>query len=605
MRIGLFGIRRPARRPDQQLRFLAASLIIFGFVAVQPHDARACYSIAVGKDASSDGAVLAGHDEQNSPQRYTVFSKVPRIEHSPGETVVLDNGVEIPEVETTWAYLWSHIPDQDFSDAYVNEWGVSVFSNYCPSRYVGMDLNEGKIGYWLRRLIAERAKTAREGVELAGDLLEQFGYSDVGRTYVVSDPSEAWVMAVVHGKHWLAERVPDNEVVVIPNVYVIQEVDLEDTENFLSASDIIDFAVEQGWYDSESQEPFRFREAYGDPDASDIRQRQGQTLVTGVEPVVDDGDLPFSVMPSASLSVADAIEHVRAFDIPAQTQEGSVVQLRDWLPVEIGPVYWRTTGSPTFSPLTPWYVGSQDTPDVFCDDAQTAWTAHKELRSHVSSLGADALDFVRGVWDELEARTYEAVPTIDSSAADLMSEDEEAGLSLLTGYSANVALKAVQLALKMTDDWIADPELPVALASGAPAGYPDTLTYSFDGFARVEPGNAVEAYNWDFGDAAAGSGEFVEHRYSEGGQYTVTLTVSDDSGKTDEDTITLDVIGSSDTDSDTDTDGDADTDTDTDTDDGAGVGSEDSGESGCACRADGKSAGLSFLKLFCALIASG
>ena len=357
-----------ARKPFD-LFAVTAALTVFAMVCVQSKQARACYSVAAGKDCSLDGAVLAGHLEQNLAGDYVIYTKVPRQEREPGEKVTLKSGVEIPQVEVTWGFLWSQIPGRTFSDGYLNEWGVSVFSDWCPSRYTGGALT-GDITYWLRRLIAERAQTAREGVEIAGALVEEHGYGGDGRTYIVADPDEVWLMAVVNGHQWLAQRVPDDQVAVIANVYTIQEVDLDDTDNFLASPDIITFAAGQGWYDPKGGQPFRFREAYGQQGATDDRQRQGLTWFTGGNPGVDDLDLPFSVMPAegGSLKPADFIEHLREIlnagtDI-SRTNEGSVVQLLNWLPPEVGAVHWRTTSTPSHSLLAPWYAGVTDPPEV-------------------------------------------------------------------------------------------------------------------------------------------------------------------------------------------------------------------------------------------------
>ena len=46
------------------------------------------------------------------------------------------------------------------------------------------DLTQNGIGYWLRRLVPERAKTAREGVEIMGQFVEELGYiQSYGRTH--------------------------------------------------------------------------------------------------------------------------------------------------------------------------------------------------------------------------------------------------------------------------------------------------------------------------------------------------------------------------------------------------------------------------------------
>ena len=100
-----------------------------------------------------------------------------------------------------------------FSDGHLNEHGVAITSDACGTReddYETLvrrgEIRDGGIGYMLRRLVAQRARTAREGVELAGRLIERFGYVHSGRTYVIADPREAYIIETA-GHHWAVKRV--------------------------------------------------------------------------------------------------------------------------------------------------------------------------------------------------------------------------------------------------------------------------------------------------------------------------------------------------------------------------------------------------------------
>jgi len=61
---------------------------------------------------------------------------------------------------------------------------------------------------------------------------------------------------------------------------------------------------------------------------------------------------------------------------------------------------------------------------------------------------------------------------------------------------------------------------------------------SFDGSASSDPDGALVQYTWDFGDGQQGQGEVVLHTYAAAGLYVVTLTVTDDGGLSDTDTLT-------------------------------------------------------------------
>jgi PKD repeat protein len=86
------------------------------------------------------------------------------------------------------------------------------------------------------------------------------------------------------------------------------------------------------------------------------------------------------------------------------------------------------------------------------------------------------------------------------------------------------------------------PDTPVALFSFSPSSGPSPLKVSFDGSASYDPNGTITAYNWNFGDGSTGSGQRVEHTYNSAGSYTVTLTVTDNSGKSGSTSHTVAVI---------------------------------------------------------------
>jgi PKD repeat protein len=58
------------------------------------------------------------------------------------------------------------------------------------------------------------------------------------------------------------------------------------------------------------------------------------------------------------------------------------------------------------------------------------------------------------------------------------------------------------------------------------------LTASFDATGSADVDGTIVSYAWDFGDGTTGTGVTVDHTYAVGGNYTVTLTVTDDDGHT-------------------------------------------------------------------------
>lgn len=80
---------------------------------------------------------------------------------------------------------------------------------------------------------------------------------------------------------------------------------------------------------------------------------------------------------------------------------------------------------------------------------------------------------------------------------------------------------------------VADNVAPTASGRAATAFPKPGVPVSFDGTASVDPDGTIVSWDWDFGDAAVGSGPTPTHTYAALGSYPVELTVTDDNGATD------------------------------------------------------------------------
>jgi hypothetical protein len=264
-----------------------------------------CFTVIAGKDATASGNVMLAHNEDDFGKNIINLLKVKpadtqKYHTMQGEAIQMSG-------KNKHGFLWIEMPGQDFAGSYVNDNGVVVVSNACPSKEDHPELTCGGISFMFKRMLAEYAGSAKEAVEIGCKLIEKNGYDASGRTYCIADKDEAWVLAVVNGKHCVAQRVPDDEVVVVPNYYTMTEIHLEDKENFMGSEDIVKYAAQKGWYNPDKDETFNFRKAYGKPESlahhgNITRKWQGLNMITGKNYPMDK-PLPFSVKPAEKLTV--------------------------------------------------------------------------------------------------------------------------------------------------------------------------------------------------------------------------------------------------------------------------------------------------------------
>src|SRR3989475_314495 len=82
---------------------------------------------------------------------------------------------------------------------------------------------------------------------------------------------------------------------------------------------------------------------------------------------------------------------------------------------------------------------------------------------------------------------------------------------------------------------------PIASFISSPANPVAGQNVGFDASASYDPDGTVVSYSWMFGDGQGGAGEFPIHAYTNPGSYTVSLTVTDNSGSVDTYTNTVTV----------------------------------------------------------------
>ncbi len=338
-------------------------LLVFCVALVLP--AVACTDIVAGKDATVDGSVITCHTADGAyydaqirfipGQKYPAGAKMDIfrniIGEEPGGWVKIG---EIPQVAETYGYFHTGYPAMNQHRVAMGETTIGqkeILKTVAAGGKAIMTIEQ------LAVLGLQRAKTAREAVQIMGDLSQKYGMlpscGTEGECLTVTDPDEAWIFHVYStgfgwlpdsgkpGSVWAAQRVPDDEVVIVPNIGRIRQIDPKDTKNFMVSDNYMQHAIDTGLYDPKSGDPFDFQAAYTPATGNDdwalssmwIRNRL-YTIHKALapsrewEPYAATNSYPFSIKPEKKISVQDVMALIREYN------KGSVFDMSEhpaWL----------------------------------------------------------------------------------------------------------------------------------------------------------------------------------------------------------------------------------------------------------------------------------
>jgi dipeptidase len=401
------------RRP--QLALPLAALVAAAALAARP--ALACTNILVARGATADGSTMITY-AADSHDLYGELYYTAAARHPAGatrEVVEWDTGDrlgQIRQAEVTYNVVGN-----------INEHQVAIGETTFGGRDELVD-PKGGVDYGSLMYIAlERARTAREAIDVMTSLVAEYGYRSSGETFSISDPKEVWILEMIgkgpgrKGAVWVARRVPDGHVSAHANHARIRQFPRNDPKNTLYAKDVVSFAREKGWFTGKDED-FSFSDTYAPLTAGALRacearvwsvfRRVAPSLNLTVEHVTGGPNaprLPLWVKPDAKIPVRGAMELMRdhfegtpldlsqgvgagPFALPyrwrpmtwkvdgaeylheraistQQTGFSFVAQSREWLPGPIGGVLWFGLDDTYSTVYVPQYAGNRAVPRTF------------------------------------------------------------------------------------------------------------------------------------------------------------------------------------------------------------------------------------------------
>lgn len=333
-----------------------------------PGSTAASYAIYVGKNLTTDGSVLVGGSGDEVSSHWLEI--VPARDHAAGAQLTVGVTAEafmpgvltqIPQARHTFRYLTMNYSDYEgfpapLTNGGLNEHNVAGRDVWSDSRdeLIAMTPNpqSGPQYSDLSRIAMERARTAREAAGIVGALIDEHGYSTYGgNSHLFADENEGWVLLNFAGGQglWIAERLGPDEVRMSYPGYIREiPLDFQQRDDFMGSKNFISFAIEQGWFDPESGEPFDVSKIYLNDEDRYPRTAMEQELRA-----------------AAPIDLRAMMNAVRDPRISKDsTGYGQVAQLRRNSRPEMNLLWIAPTGSVT-APFIPYRIGVQEIPPQY------------------------------------------------------------------------------------------------------------------------------------------------------------------------------------------------------------------------------------------------
>ena len=391
-------------------------LVITGLIIPAPEN-QACTNYLVTRGASVNGATMISY-AADSHTLYGELYYLPARDYTAGSWLDIyewDTGKYLGKIRQV-AHTYSVVGN-------MNEHQVAIGETTYGGRSELVDTT-GIMDYGSLMYIAlQRAKSAREAIEIMTKLMAEHGYCSSGESLSISDKNEVWIMEMIgkgpgkKGAVWVACRIPDGYISAHANHARITTFPLDDPENCMYAEDVIDLAREKGWFKGKDKD-FSFSDTYAPIDFSGARGCESRVwsffskVNSSMDQYLDyvmgnnlENRMPLWIKPERKISAQDMMAFMRdhfegtpldmtqdvgagPYHLPyrwrpltwkvngqtycneraAATQQTGfsfITESRNWLPDWIGGILWFGVDDASTTVYTPMYCGITKVPECF------------------------------------------------------------------------------------------------------------------------------------------------------------------------------------------------------------------------------------------------
>ena len=306
------------------------------------------------------------------------------------------------------------------------------------------------------------------------------------------------------GGVWAAQRIPEGHVGVSANISRIGELRTDDPEHFMASANVQDVAKRLGLWDG--KQPFKFWKAFGDRKKPFMVREYFilNKLAPSLKLSMDMAELPFSVKPDKKVSVHDVMALYREtyegtpYDMtqnlkveqqrtvngkkvkemvksptanPWLTTEtrnlynalkpnavtfqrtvavawcsySHIIQLRSWLPDQLGGLAWFSFDNPGQSPRIPIYSGCTQLPPSFALCGQKQYRPETPLWSYRRANRLATVQWQstkQGMLDEVahfERMVADGTAQLERTVAQLMADGKaDEATALINRYTRDM-----------------------------------------------------------------------------------------------------------------------------------------------------------------------
>jgi secernin len=380
--------------------------------------------------------------------------------------------IKIPQLKETFATMGSSPYWCWGYEEGINEFGVAIGNEGESTKTLedGVAASKkgngpalGPTGMDLLRLGLERGRTAREALEVISRLVEKYGQFGSGHptqgvdgsydnSFLIADPGEAWVLETV-GTRWIAKRFVQGATSISNKLSIT-------TAWNRASPDLVDYAVQRGWWPQNQKAQFNFEIAYSGEtpehqlghqraltrascSARLLQEKAGQVTLRWMMRVARDRSTSPSLDNSSTASSCVAVLPASAEDLP---------------------VFWWSASRPGNGCFVPYFVHGSRLPEILSQagtfgrrivppdlaqpdafSANSYWWLSKDLSDKVDAEWAVRNPLVRSEFDVLENEFEAGIPALVKRATALRKAGQAgAAAALLDQYSASCLEKTVK-----------------------------------------------------------------------------------------------------------------------------------------------------------------